>query len=316
MISRRLLRIKVLQILYAYFKRSDETLEVAEKELFHCIGKAYELYHYLILLLFELTKHAEEKAAIARQKKIPTYSDLHPNMKFIENSFISQLRENSDLADYLKDKRFTWVHHPELIRTLYKDLTRSDFFIEYMASEERSYEEDKSLVIKILSRIVIASGDLSQNLEEQSIYWNDELDFVVSMIIRTIKKFRKEDGASAPLMDMFKNDEDRQFTKDLFRKTILHYDEYVRLIQMFSENWEVDRIAFLDILIMEMAICELAEFPEIPVKVTINEYIEIAKYYSTEKSGTFVNGILDRIVQHLRSTNGMLKTGRGLIGEV
>jgi N utilization substance protein B len=315
MISRRLLRIKVLQALYAHYKRETESMDIAEKELFHSIEKTHELYHYLILLLFDLVKHAWERIEIARQKKIPSYEDLHPNMKFVNNAFIKQLADNADLTSFIKKKGFSWVPYPDLIRKLYQDLVVSEFYLEYMASSEGSYEEDKAFVMKVFSKILLYSDDLLQNLEEQSIYWNDELDFVIGMLLRSFRKFRQEDGPSVRLMQLYKNEEDKEFTKILFRKTILLHQEYLKMIETYSDNWEVDRIAFMDVLIMEMAICELREFAEIPVKVTINEYIEIAKLYSTEKSGTFVNGILDRIVQQLKADKKLVKWGRGLIGE-
>jgi len=189
------------------------------------------------------------------------------------------------------------------------------FFKEYMDNEERSYEEDKKTVIEIFNMEIVNSEHLYQTLEEQSIYWNDEVEFVVGMISKTIKGFKQSDGENSELMPLYKNDDDKEFARDLFRKAVLHKDEYRKLVESFTENWDVERIAFMDFLILEVAITEAVEFPSIPTRVTINEYLEIAKFYSTEKSSMFINGLLDKIFRHLKEEKKIVKSGRGLIGE-
>ncbi len=315
MVSRRILRIKIIQLLYAYYKSSASSINNAEKELFFSIQKTYDLYHYLLLLIIDVADYALNRIEIAREKKIPTWEDLNPNTKFIDNKIIAQLRINRQLNEYLKNKKLSWINYPELVRNLFNNIKESDYYKEYMSRSDRSYEEDKKLFTNIFVRDVAVFEHLYQNLEEQSIYWNDEVEFVISIIIKTIRKFRESDGDSAKILPLFKNEEDIEFVKRLFRKAILKSEEYRKLIEEYAKNWEIERIAFIDILIMQTAIAEAIEFPSIPTKVTFNEYLEIAKYYSTSKSSVFINGLLDKIITHLKEKNIVKKSGRGLIGE-
>ena len=315
MVSRRILRIKTIQLLYAYYKSSGNSVRSAEKELLFSIQKTYDLYHYLLLLIINVADYALSRIEIARQKKIPSREDLHPNTKFVENKIIAQLRSNRQFNEYLRHTKLSWVNYPELVRNLFNSIRESEHYKEYMNNEDRSYEEDKKLITEIFVRDIAASEDLCQNLEEQSIYWNDELEFVISIIIKTIRKFRADNGESVKIPPLFKNEEDIEFVKRLFRKAILNSEEYRKLIEEFAKNWEIERIAFIDMLIMQTAIAEAIEFPSIPIKVTFNEYLEIAKYYSTSKSSVFINGLLDKIFSHLKDKNIIKKSGRGLIGE-
>lgn len=315
MISRRILRIKILQILYTYFQSDESSLNKSEKELFFSIQKTYDLYHYLLLLIVEIADYANSRIDIARLKKIPTREDLNPNTKFVDNLIINQIRINRQLNQYLTKTPLSWVNNPELIKKLHNRIRMAPFFKEYMETTDRNYEDDKKIIIEIYTGEIINSEQLYQTLEEQSIYWNDEVEFVVSMIAKTLKGFREKDGENAILMPLFKNDDDREFAKDLFRKAILHKEEYHKLIESYTENWDVERIAFMDLLILEAAIAEAVEFSSIPTRVTINEYLEIAKFYSTEKSSLFINGLLDKIFRHLKEEKKIMKTGRGLIGE-
>jgi N utilization substance protein B len=316
MISRRILRIKILQLLYAYFQNAETSLDKFEKELFFSIRKTFDLYHYLLLLIVELADYAAARIEIARQKKIPTREDLNPNTKFIDNAVIHQIRMNRQLNRYLQSTKLSWLNSPELIKKLHNRIRMTQFFKDYMEDVNRDYEKDKKLIIDIYINEIVNFDQIYQTLEEQSIFWNDELEFVVSMIAKTIKGFRENDLEDAQLMQLFKNEEDQEFVKNLFRKVILHKEENQQLIESFTENWDIERIAFMDFLIMEMAITEAVEFPSIPTRVTINEYLEIAKYYSTEKSSVFINGLLDKIFKHLKEKKKIVKTGRGLIGEV
>ncbi|HLO60261.1 MAG TPA: transcription antitermination factor NusB [Bacteroidales bacterium] len=316
MISRRILRIKILQLLYAYFQGADSAMAKFEKELFFSIQKTYDLYHYLLLLIIDVADYANSRIEIALQKKIPTREDLNPNTKFVDNQVIQQLRVNRQLNQYLNTTRLSWVNSPELIKKLHNRIRMTQYFKDYMEHPERSYEEDKKLIIEIYTGEIINTESIYQTLEEQSIYWNDEVEFVISMIAKTIKDFKEDDQETAELMQLFKNDDDRDFARDLFRKSVVHKEEYIKLIESYTENWDVERIAFLDMLILVMAITEAVAFPSIPTRVTINEYLEIAKFYSTEKSSVFINGLLDKIFKHLKDNQKIVKTGRGLIGEV
>jgi len=315
MISRRLLRVKVLQVLFAYFKSENDSLSNAEKELLHSIRKAYDLYHYLLLIPIELVDFAESKIEFGRQKLVPTREALNPNTRFVENKLVKQLRENEALQKYASEYRLNWRAYPDLIRKLYQRVSVSDYFEQYMAAPACTYSDDKQLVVNILSRELEDFDDLTANLEEQSIYWNDDIEFMLSMVVKTLKKFKENQPGSTPLFPMYRGEDDEDYIKRLLRKVILKHAENVKLIDEFTKNWEVDRIASMDILIMELALTEILEFPSIPVKVSFNEYIEIAKYYSTDQSSTFVNGVLDKIIQSLRRQKKIVKQGRGLVGE-
>lgn len=315
MISRRIIRTKVLQVLYAYYSSEEKSLNSTEKELFFCIQKAYDLYHYLFYIVVEIADYAENRIEIKKNKHQPTYEDLHPNTKFISNQVISQLRENKQLNKYLELKKLSWGDSPELIKELYLLMSESDAYNGYMEDPIRSYLDDRKFIEKLFNKVILVSEDLYIDLEEKSIYWNDDVDFVISMIIKTLKRFNELSGADQSLMPMFKDQEDKDFTKDLLRRAIINHDELRELIKEHSKNWDVERIAFMDILIMQLAIAEFLYFPSIPTKVTLNEYIELSKFYSTEKSRNFINGILDKTLKDLKKTEKINKAGRGLIGE-
>jgi len=315
MISRRTIRVKVLQTLYTYFSLPDKSINNSEKELFFSIGKTYDLYHLVFQMVLELADFAQLKIDTNLSKLRPTYDDLHPNRKFVDNKVVNQLRINRRLKAYLNQTKITWANHPELIKELFAFLTESDFYQEYMKSKDFSYAEDKRFIDKIFNNIILISEDVHLALEEDSIYWNDDLDLAVAMASKTIKFFNEDSDENQPLLPKFKDEDDRQFAVDLFRKSIINNDELREIIDKHASNWDIERIAFMDILIMQLALCEMIYFPSIPTKVTLNEYIEMAKYYSTEKSRTFINGILDNALKDLKQSNRILKTGRGLIGE-
>ncbi len=315
MISRRQLRIKTLQSLYAYYTTGREDMRRSEKELHYNIEKAYELYHYLLLLLIDVVLYAESRIEIARNKRIPTHEDLNPNTRFIDNRLIDQLRNNDHLLRFVEQHKLNWVNHPELVKEVYTRLIESEEYEDYMNTEESGYAEDKRLVTFIYTHIVFSSERLDSIMEELSIYWNDDLEFITSMIVKTYKKFKEDDGPDKPLMELYKNKEDSDYVLKLYRQTIIHHDEYVEYIKRNTRNWDLERIAFMDILIMQIAIAELVSFPSIPTKVTLNEYLEISKFYSTNKSNIFINGVLDKVVMQLKEEKLILKKGRGLIGE-
>lgn len=314
MFSRRLLRIKVLQILYAHFKVDGKTYVQSEKDLTLSIHKSYDLYHYLMLLLLDLRDFAESKIELGRHKKLADQRDLYPATKFIENKFILELEQNDSLKKFINKKKLSWNSYPEIVKKLYNLLIEMDFYKEYNNSTQNSYNEDKKMVIKIYNDLIMNYEDLYSNLEEQSIYWIDDIDFIIRMIIKTFRKFR-ENGENSSLMPMFQDPADLSFATTLLRKTIIRESENKILIKESAKNWELERIAFTDNLIMQMAITEVIEFGTIPVKVTMNEFIEISKIFSTQKSSRFINGILDNVFKKLKSEKKITKQGRGLIGE-
>lgn len=314
MISRRLLRIKALMAFYAFNRREDNDLVNAEKELMLSIERTYDLYHYLMLLILDLADIASEKIDQARQKRIPAPEDLNPKRRFIDNPVIDQIRNNEAFKDYISHRKLSWVNS-HIPRLLYNKLLKWDVYREYISSEENNYQEDKKFIVNLITVFFLQSEDLQANLEEQSIYWNDDMEYVAAMLEKTLRKFKSGSDSKLQLMPLFKNEEDEEFVKILFRKAILNQETVSGLIDNNTTNWEIERIALMDILVMQLAITEILEFPEIPVRVSLNEYIEIAKFYCTSKSSTFVNGILDKIVKELRDSGKLKKSGRGLVGE-
>lgn len=315
MISRRIIRIKVLQILYAFFSSPDKSINNSEKELFFSLQKTYDLYHYLMTLVIEIQKFAEERIELGLKKHRPTSEDLAPNTRFINNQLIHQLKNNLSLNKYITSSKLTWVNEKELIRKLYFELLDQDYYKQYMQATNSSYADDRSVVEDIFKYLILGNEEVESLLEEQSIYWNDDLDFVVSMVLKTFKKFRETSEERQALLPMFKDEEDHQFAKDLYRKAVMNHTENMAMIKQHTVNWDIERIAFIDNLILELALTEFLYFPSIPTKVTMNEYIELSKYYSTEKSRNFINGILDKSLKDLKKENKIRKAGRGLIGE-
>lgn len=315
MISRRIIRTKVLQVLYAYYSSEEKSINKTEKELFFCIHKSYDLYHYLMSLVIDIADYAEKRIIIKKKKHRPTDEDLHPNTKFITNQVIQQLRSNRQLNTYLDQKKLTWSNNPELIKEIYLIMIESDLYKNYMSDKNRSFLDDRKFIEKLFNKIILLTEDLYIVLEEQSIFWNDDIEFVISMITKTIKRFNELTDSDHRLMPLYKDEEDREFTKNLIRHAIINHNELRDLIKAHSKNWDVERIAFMDILIMQLAITEFLYFPSVPTKVSMNEYIELSKFYSTEKSKNFINGILDKTLKDLKNTEKIQKVGRGLIGE-
>jgi N utilization substance protein B len=304
-----------MQSLYAFRSSSDQTIKQAEAELFHSINKSYDLYHLLLFSLLDVSKYAQERIEMKMQKKMPTAEDLNPNRRFVNNGIITNLQNNQALNKYIDTKKLSWIDHPELIKNLYESLSASDEYIQYMQKSEITLADDKQIIDYFFIHILAESEELYQILEEKSIYWNDDTEFVISMILKTLQKFKPNSSELKSLMPLFKDEEDKDFTKNLFRKAVLNHDENSKIIESHLLNWDLDRVAFIDLLILELALCELIHFPSIPTKVTLNEYIDLARYYSTSKSRNFINGILDKMLKTLKNENKITKAGRGLIGE-
>ena len=313
MISRRIIRTKVLQIFYAHVTSPDKTISQSESELLFSIKKTYDLYHLLFALLGEVRDFAEGKIETRKLKNLPTAEDLNPNTKFISNRLISRLNTDRSLTEYLDKNKLNWINHSDLIRSVYQLMVDSDVYQEYIVSTVDDFNNDRRFCEDFFTTVLVNCEPLQSELEEQSIYWNDDIDFVVSMVIKTIKKFKSEKDENDYIMDLYKDEEDREFTTKLFRKAINNETENRKIIETYTKNWDVDRVAIMDVLIMELALTELIEFSSIPVKVTLNEYIELAKYYSTNRSSTFINGVLDRITKDFRLEGKILKAGRGLM---
>lgn len=307
MINRVLIRLKIVQIVYAYYQNGGKNLDTAEKELFFSLSKAYDLYNYLLLLMVEVTKQANKRLNAAKNKLVPTKEELFPNTKFVENLFIAQLEVNKQLLEFSNNQKKTWENEADFVKTLCDKILESDIYKEYMASETSSYEEDRELWRKLYKNIIFNNIELDQVLEDQSLYWNDDKEIVDTFVLKTIKRFDEKNGAKQELLPEFKDEEDQDFARRLFRRTILNADYYRHLISENTKNWDLDRVAFMDVVIMQIALAEIQSFPNIPVSVSLNEYVEIAKLYSTPKSGGFINGTLDGIVNSLKKENKLTK---------
>ena len=312
MISRRMLRIKVIKTLYAHLKSDADSLMASQKTLVNSIDKTYDLYVLTLSLVAELAHYAEQRQELAKKKQLPTYEDLNPNRKFVDNRVVQLIANSDSVNDYLASRKLSWAAYPELIKTLYTQLEQTEYFQNYMSQQERSFKEDLALVTEFFTRELEECEMLEDVLDEMSILWNDDLGFALIMVLRTLSNVRPS-HEEIKLVPKFKSEEDLDFACELFAKTAVNYDEYQQQIERFTRNWDVERIAFMDNLIMATAVAELVGFESIPVKVTLDEYIEIAKFYSTNSSGTFINGVLDKLVAALQQEGRINKSGRGLI---
>jgi len=315
MLSRRFLRIKIFQALYAYFQSSNKDAKKVEKELFLSLERMFDLYLYFLILGKELVHHSKLKMEDAKVKRLPTEEDLNPNTKFINNATFNLLSHNSELNEYVNKRKVTWNADQELVTKFLSFLRKHEVYINYMSTKETSFEEDQKFVINLYKKVIPDFDLLLSEISDKSIFWGyDEMDFVLSMVLKTIKKFNVKSNASTSIMPLYRDEEeDLQFVKDLFQKTIAADKENSKMIADKTKNWDVERIAMVDILLMKMALTEFISFKSIPVKVTLNEYIDLSKWYSTPKSKVFINGILDKLLEELKGNGKLKKMGRGLI---
>ncbi len=291
MINRVLIRLKIIQIVYAYYQNGSKNLDSAEKELFFSLSKAYDLYNYLLMLMIALTEYAQKRIDTAKAKLAPTTEELYPNRKFVDNKFIAQLEVNKQLVEFIANQKRTWANDQDFIKELYEKIVETDIYKDYMASDDHSYEADRELWRKLYKTYI----------------FNNDKEIVDTFVLKTIKRFDEKKGANQELLPEFKDDEDQEFARRLFRRTILNSDYYRHLVSENTKNWDLDRIAFMDVIIMQTALAEILSFPNIPVSVSLNEYVEIAKLYSTAKSGSFINGTLDGIVNQLKKEGKLTK---------
>jgi N utilization substance protein B len=321
MLSRRHLRVKVLQALYAFFQSDGDDIAVGEKQLIISTDKLYELYIYQLSFLVKFVDYTHNRIEEAKKKFYPTEEDLNPNTRLIENRLIGQIENNKDFLRWKAKLKINWSNEELLFQKLYNELKNAQDFIEYTNKDQAGYSNDKELIALIVMNYLPDYELLRNFYEDQSIFWSDEdFDISVIMLIKTIKSFKETWGPEHSLPSLFKDDdegdevdEDRQFMLKLYRYSILRSQENEKLIEEQAENWDLERIAIMDIIIMKMALTELMIVPSIPVKVTINEYIEISKSYSSVKSKLFINGILDKLVVKLKENGRVRKTGRGLM---
>jgi N utilization substance protein B len=315
MLNRRYLRIKVMQGLYTYFQAHSDDVLKGERELLRSIDKVYDLYLILLQFLIELRSVASAAADDARNKRLPSSEDLNPNRRFIENPLLLQLEQSTSLASALRERKLNWSGQMEILRRTFVSIRTSEMYQEYMSAPIDSFELHREFIIHVFKQYVADSDAMDTYLEERSLYWPNDLNMAVApMILKTLEIMEPAGEKNFILLELYKDpEEDRQFVLDLYRKTIINDKSSEQMIGEKTRNWEVERIAMMDVLLMKMAITELLQFHSIPVKVSLNEYIEISKLYSTPKSKVFINGVLDKLVIDLRSKDLLIKTGRGLI---
>jgi len=312
MINRRHIRVKVMQSVYAMIKSYDDDVLREEKFIKYSIKRMFDLYVLLLDLLVEVQKLSEEKQEISKKKYLATKEDLSPNRKFVENKLIKKIAESTSLTLYKEAQNLdNWSKDDEYIKIIWDLLQNSDLFSDYLNSLEDSFNSDKDFVVAFFKEIVAPNVKLAEYFEGENITWVDDIPFVNTWVVRSLSKQKPSNAFK--LGSLYKNQDDEDFVSDLFKKVILNHHSFENDIKIHTPNWETDRIADMDMILIKMGVCEFLNFPFIPTKVSINEYIEIAKDYSSEKSGYFVNGVLDKLSREFLKDKKIVKVGRGLL---
>lgn len=320
MLTRRHLRIKVMQAIYAHRSIGNEPVEKGEKKMLQSFDQLYDLFIYQLSFLIEVFDFARQKIDEGKDKLLPSREDLEPNTKFVDNRVIKKIRNNRDYISNFNRLRINWADHKDLIRKLFFSIHESKLYRDYMDNSKSSFQEDRKFLVDVVKEFVSDYTALKNIYEEHNIFWDEDYYAANQLLINTIEAIMPGDDEFRKLPHIFKDidekgkSEDKQFAVDLFRKTLLKGDQYDDVIATKARNWEFERIAKVDVILLKMAITELLEFPSIPIKVTLNEYIEVSKYYSTPKSRVFINGILDNLIAEMQAEDKIKKTGRGLIG--
>ena len=319
MLGRRHYRIKVFQALYAWFQGGETRQDVAEKTLLQSIDKIIELYYLQISFFLEVLEFYRIRSEDSKNKFYPTEEELNPNMKLLENSLILSLQKNKDLQKQFHDHKFSWTEEQEMVRKIYMKLKSLKDLRVYFNQEETSFEADRDIVYRIFKKCISKSAELHFYCEERNIFWAEDYQSAALFILKTLKQIPENFSETEPLTSLFPKEdgddskEDRKFISELFKKTIAQSTNLEEMIRLKTKNWELERIALTDIILIKMAIVELMQFPSIPVKVTLNEYIELSKLFSTPKSKMFINGLLDKLVEDLTKDKKIKKKGRGLL---
>ncbi len=307
MINRTLIRLKIIQLMYAFYQNGDKNIETAEKELLFSLSKAYDLYNYLLMLIVAITRYGVTVVEHLEEVNKAAHIKDKVSHRFIDNKFSMQLEQNDQLEEFKKNQKRSWDNEIAYIKKMYEAITSSDIYAEYMAMESTDYNDDREFWRKIYKNIIMKDEQLDDVIEDMSLYWNDDREIVDTFVLKTIKRFDPANGSAQELMPEYKDIEDREYATRLFRRTILNDEYYRELIARRVKNWEFNRLAYMDIIIMQVAVAEMLSFPNIPVSVTINEYVEIAKWYSTPKSAGYVNGIIDAVAKQLKREGKLAK---------
>ncbi len=312
MLNRRHIRVKVLQAIYSHFQSGDEKLSVEENNLLSSMEKIYDLYLYQLAFLVELQNEAYRERGEAKGKYFPTEDDLQAETNFTRNRAVNAITKSPDLLKFLNDKKISWSEHKDQMNKIFRRLRGTEEYKKYFRLPQTSIEDDIEFLQYIYKTYVFDNEFVEGYYEELNIHWYDDIFVVNPAVSKTIKNIQED--KEFQLLPLYKErEEDREFALELFRRVISNSDEYEDWIKNKAQNWELERIAVMDIMLMKMAICEVLNFENVPIKVSLNEYIELAKSFSTPKSSVFINGILDKLVAELKAEGKIVKTGRGLI---
>ncbi len=319
MLGRRQYRIKVFQALYAWFQGGESRQDVAERALLQSINKIVELYFLQISFFLEVIEFYRMRLEDAKNKFYPTEEEVNPNMKLLENSLILCLQQNKDLQKQFNTYKFSWTEEQEMVRKIYLKVRNLKDLRNYFNQSESSFEVDRDIVYRLFKKCIAKSSELQFFCEERNIFWVEDYQSAALFVLKTLKQIPENFSDSHSLVSLFPKDEDddpkedTKFIVGLFRKTISQSEKLEEMIRVNTKNWELERIALTDIILIKMAMIELMQFQSIPIKVTMNEYIELSKLFSTPKSKLFINGVLDKLVDDLKKEKMLKKKGRGLL---
>ena len=306
MINREIIRIKIVQLTYAYYQNGNKNIDTAEKELFFSLSKAYDLYNYMLALIVAVNKEAARRMEVLVQRA-KREGTPEPSQRFVFNRFAIQLAENKQLNDFMSTQKSGWEENAAFVSSLLEKIEQSEVYQDYMNNPEDNYDVDRELWRKIYRTFIQDNDELDTILEDMSLYWNDDKTIVDTFVLKTIKRFDEANGTKQELLPEWDSDEEQEYARKLFRAAILNADEYQRYMSEASRNWDFSRLAYMDIILMQIAIAEMMTLPNIPVSVSINEYVEIAKFYSTPKSAGYINGMLDSIARSLVDSGRLAK---------
>ena len=311
MLSRRLLRVKVAKTLYAHLKSDSDNLKASEKYLVESIDKAYDLYFQMMSFVVEVARYAESRIELAKQKKLPTYEDLNPNRRFVDNAVITLIANSDSVNDVLASRKLGWANQHDTIKGVYNRLIETEFHKNYMSASVSTFTDDRKFVEEFFQWLE-DDEQLAEVVTEMSLLWADDYGFALLLALRTVQHLKRS-HTEVKVLPKFKSEEDLDFAKRLFIKSLVDYEDNQSVVDRYSKNWDVERVVFMDSLIISIAIAELTQFDSIPVKVTLDEWIDIAKYYSSPTSSNFVNGVLDKVVAEFTEQGLINKSGRGLL---
>ena len=307
MINRELIRLKLVQVLYSYLQKGSHNPDVAEKELLLSLDKAYDLYNYMLLLMVETSRISLRMLEMRESRSKKLNDGIHWSHKFVDNRFILQLESNRELRAYCDEQELSWANHEDFVRNLYNKVEESEVYQQYMNSDTSSYEEDREIWRLIYRHLIVDNEELAGILEDINVYWNDDKTIIDTFVLKTINRFTEKSTAAQPLMPKFKTDTDRDFAIKLMRRALMGQEHFYGLIGTTTRKWDFERIALMDRIILQLGLAEITTFPNIPISVSINEYVDIAKMYSTPKSGKYINATLDTIAKKLIEEGKLVK---------